>query len=172
MNKVVKIAFPRFARKISKTTEANDKKLRARVKLLGRLLGNVLQSQTGGRVFNAVETLRKGYIRLHEEDSPALRERLGELIRNLDADTVTHVVRGADLFAATHVHRLLQALLGLPTPVYRHHALLADAAGNRLAKRTGAPSLETLRLAGMDGRALADDLRAGRLPSGFSAASD
>ena len=88
------------------------------------------------------------------------------------AQGVTHVVRGADLFAATHVHRLLQALLGLPTPVYRHHPLLTDAAGNRLAKRTGAPSLETLRLGGVDGRALADDLRAGRLPSGFSAASD
>jgi glutamyl-Q tRNA(Asp) synthetase len=88
------------------------------------------------------------------------------------AQGVTHVVRGADLFAATHIHRLLQALLGLPTPAYRHHPLLTDAAGNRLAKRTGAPSLETLRLGGMDGRALADDLRAGRLPSGFSAASD
>jgi glutamyl-Q tRNA(Asp) synthetase len=88
------------------------------------------------------------------------------------AQGVTHVVRGADLFAATHIHRLLQALLGLPTPVYRHHPLLTDAAGNRLAKRTGAPSLETLRLGGVDGRALADDLRAGRLPSGFSAASD
>jgi glutamyl-Q tRNA(Asp) synthetase len=88
------------------------------------------------------------------------------------AQGVTHVVRGADLFAATHVHRLLQAMLGLPTPVYRHHPLLTDAAGNRLAKRTGAPGLEALRLGGVDGRVLADDLRAGRLPSGFSAASD
>ncbi|MGN6269780.1 MAG: glutamyl-Q tRNA(Asp) synthetase [Sphingomonas sp.] len=88
------------------------------------------------------------------------------------AQGITHVVRGSDLFAATHVHRLLQALLGLPTPVYRHHALLTDAAGNRLAKRSGAPTLETLRLSGMDGRALADELRAGRLPTGFSRASD
>jgi glutamyl-Q tRNA(Asp) synthetase len=88
------------------------------------------------------------------------------------AQGVTHVVRGADLFAATHVHRLLQALLGLPVPTYRHHPLLTDAAGNRLAKRTGAPTLEALRLAGEDGRVLADDLRAGRLPTGFSRASD
>jgi glutamyl-Q tRNA(Asp) synthetase len=67
---------------------------------------------------------------------------------------------------------LLQALLGLPVPTYRHHPLLTDAAGNRLAKRTGAPTLEALRLAGEDGRVLADDLRAGRLPTGFSRASD
>lgn len=88
------------------------------------------------------------------------------------AQGVSHIVRGADLFAATHVHRLLQALLGVPTPAYRHHALLTDAAGNRLAKRHGAPTLEALRLAGVDGRALADDLRAGRLPTGFSGGKD
>lgn len=82
---------------------------------------------------------------------------------------VTHVVRGRDLFAATHVHRLLQTLLGLPTPVYRHHPLLTDADGRRLAKRNGAPTLESLRLSGVDGPALADDLRRGVLPSGFLA---
>ncbi|MEG3152591.1 tRNA glutamyl-Q(34) synthetase GluQRS [Sphingomonas sp. ZT3P38] len=86
------------------------------------------------------------------------------------AQGVTHVVRGNDLFAATHVHRLLQALLGLPTPVYHHHALLADASGMRLAKRNRAPTLESLRAAGINGRALADDLRAGRLPIGFQVA--
>ena len=85
------------------------------------------------------------------------------------AQGVTDVVRGVDLFAATHVHRLLQALLGLPTPAYHHHPLLTDAAGNRLAKRHGAPTLEALRLAGEDGRALAEALRRGRLPIGFAA---
>jgi glutamyl-Q tRNA(Asp) synthetase len=79
------------------------------------------------------------------------------------AQGVTHVVRGRDLFAATHVHRLLQALLGLPTPVYRHHALLTDAAGQRLAKRSGAPTLAERRLAGENGRALADRLRRGEV---------
>ena len=87
------------------------------------------------------------------------------------AQGVTHVVRGRDLFAATHVHRLLQALLDLPTPDYRHHPLLTDAAGNRLAKRHGAPTLAKLRAQGVDGRALANDLRAGRLPVGFAVAS-
>ena len=51
---------------------------------------------------------------------------------------VTHVSRGRDLFPATPIHRLLQALLGLPTPVYRHHRLVRDAAGKRLAKRDDA----------------------------------
>jgi glutamyl-Q tRNA(Asp) synthetase len=84
------------------------------------------------------------------------------------AQQVSDVVRGTDLFAATHVHRLLQALLGLPTPRYHHHALLSDAEGKRLAKRHGAPSLAALRAAGADPRALVEALRAGRLPEGFS----
>ena len=62
---------------------------------------------------------------------------------------VTLVTRGADLFAATHIHRLLQALLGLPTPRYRHHPLLTDAAGRRLAKRDRALTIRAMREAGM-----------------------
>jgi glutamyl-Q tRNA(Asp) synthetase len=61
---------------------------------------------------------------------------------------VTLVTRGEDLFAATHVHRLLQALLDLPTPGYRHHPLLVDATGRRLAKRDKALTLRALRTAG------------------------
>ena len=84
------------------------------------------------------------------------------------AQHVTHIVRGKDLFEATHVHRLLQALLDLPTPEYRHHALLTAADGSRLAKRHGAPTLEAMRLAGEDGRALIERLRAGQLPVGIA----
>ena len=83
------------------------------------------------------------------------------------AQGITDVVRGRDLFAATHVHRLLQALLDLPTPDYHHHALLTDVAGERLAKRKGAPTLAELRNAGVDAKALMDDLRRDRLPAGF-----
>ncbi len=61
---------------------------------------------------------------------------------------VTHVVRGDDLFAATPLHRLLQALLGLPVPVWHHHRLIRDAAGRRLAKRDDARALATLRAEG------------------------
>jgi glutamyl-Q tRNA(Asp) synthetase len=61
---------------------------------------------------------------------------------------VTLVTRGQDLFAATHIHRLLQALLDLPTPRYRHHSLLTDAAGRRLAKRDAALTIRAMRAAG------------------------
>ncbi len=87
------------------------------------------------------------------------------------AQGVTDVVRGVDLFRATDVHRLLQALLGLPTPRYHHHPLLTGPDGARLSKRHGSPTLERLRLAGEDGRAVADRLRLGVLPTGFAAAA-
>ena len=58
---------------------------------------------------------------------------------------ITHVTRGRDLFYATSIHRLLQALFGRPTPFYRHHDLIRDENGKRLAKRDDARSLVTLR---------------------------
>ncbi len=61
---------------------------------------------------------------------------------------VTHVTRGEDLFDATHIHRAIQGVLGLPVPMYCHHGLLRDNAGKRLAKRDGARSLASLRAAG------------------------
>jgi glutamyl-Q tRNA(Asp) synthetase len=61
---------------------------------------------------------------------------------------VSEVVRGCDLFHATSVHVLLQHLLGLPHPLYRHHRLLMDDAGQKLAKSTGATGLRELRAAG------------------------
>lgn len=80
---------------------------------------------------------------------------------------VTHVVRGIDLFAATHVQRLLQTLLDLPVPRYRHHQLVAGPDGKRLAKRTHGSTLADLRHAGADPTVLCNDLRHGRLPVGF-----
>ena len=61
---------------------------------------------------------------------------------------VSLVTRGIDLFTATHIHRLLQALLDLPTPHYQHHPLLTDAAGRRLAKRDRAQTIRAMRAAG------------------------
>jgi glutamyl-Q tRNA(Asp) synthetase len=87
------------------------------------------------------------------------------------AQGVTDIVRGRDLYAATHVHRLLQALLGLSTPAYHHHPLLTDAEGHRLAKREGAPTLLGLREAGTDPSRLLADLRTGYLPGGYSVAA-
>ena len=62
---------------------------------------------------------------------------------------VTEVVRGQDLFWSTGVHRLLQRLLGLPQPAYRHHRLIRDVAGQKLSKSTEATGLRELRAAGV-----------------------
>jgi len=86
------------------------------------------------------------------------------------AQGITDVVRGVDLYDCTHVHRLLQALLGLPTPFYHHHKLLADALGRRLAKRHKAPTLADLRESGADPTQLMEALRTGQMPSGYSLA--
>jgi glutamyl-Q tRNA(Asp) synthetase len=61
---------------------------------------------------------------------------------------VTEVVRGRDLFWSTSVHRLLQRLLGLPQPAYRHHRLILDGAGQKLAKSAQATGLRELRAGG------------------------
>ncbi len=71
---------------------------------------------------------------------------------------VTHVIRGEDLIETTSVQRLLQALLDLPTPVYRHHRLLLGPDGKRYAKRDGAVTLAALREAGMTAEALRAEL--------------
>jgi glutamyl-Q tRNA(Asp) synthetase len=67
---------------------------------------------------------------------------------------VTLVTRGEDLFHATHLHRLLQALLDLPVPEWHHHGLIRDANGERLAKRNAAASLAALRAAGKSAAAV------------------
>lgn len=110
-----------------------------------------------------------GDVVLVRKDAPASYH----LAATLDdaADGITLVTRGADLFAASHVHRLLQALLGLPVPVWHHHGLLVEADGRKLAKRRGSPSLADRRRGGEDGRAIADALRAGHFPAGISLAS-
>ena len=111
-----------------------------------------------------------GDVVLMRKDAPASYH----LAATLDdaADGVTLVTRGMDLFAASHVHRLLQALLELPVPAWHHHPLLLDAEGRKLAKRRGSGAgglgLADRRRAGEDGRALADSLRAGRLPAGIT----
>jgi glutamyl-Q tRNA(Asp) synthetase len=58
-------------------------------------------------------------------------------------------VRGRDLFWSTSIHRLLQELLGLPQPVYRHHRLILDGGGQKLSKSTKATGLRELRAQGM-----------------------
>ena len=117
----------------------------------------------------ACDALAAGDVVLARKDAPASYH----LAATVDdgRQGVTDVVRGVDLFAATHVHRMLQALLELPTPEYHHHPLLTGPDGERLAKRHGAPALAAMRERGEDGVAVANGLRNGRLPTGFGVAN-
>ncbi|MBN9465135.1 tRNA glutamyl-Q(34) synthetase GluQRS [Brevundimonas sp.] len=76
---------------------------------------------------------------------------------------IDHVVRGQDLFEATHVQRLIQTLMGWPTPTYRHHRLLTGPDGRRYAKRDRSVTLAELRAGGTTAEALRNEL-------GFSSA--
>lgn len=87
-----------------------------------------------------------GDVVLGRRDAPANYHLAVTLDDHLQG--VTLATRGEDLLAATHIHRLLQALLDLATPTYRHHRLLTNDKGERLAKRDGAMTLAALRAAG------------------------
>lgn len=129
------------------------------------MVGDLLWEEQG-QGMRPADPLAHGDIVLARKDAPASYH----LASTLDdaALGVTHVIRGADLIAATDIHRLLQALFDLPTPLYRHHALVCGPDGKRLAKRDAAASLASLRATGIDGRTLAADLLSGRLPTGYS----
>jgi phosphoenolpyruvate carboxylase len=77
---------------------ASDKELRSRVRLFGDLLGEVLREQAGEKILFAVETLRRGYIRLRKQENPALRMRLSRVIENLEPDDLTDVIRAFNLY--------------------------------------------------------------------------
>ena len=110
-----------------------------------------------------------GDVVLVRKDAPASYH----LAATLDdaADGVTLVTRGQDLFAMTHIHRVLQELLGLPVPTWHHHPILIGADGEKLAKRRNSPSLADRRKAGEDGLALAEQLRGCEFPAGITLAS-
>jgi glutamyl-Q tRNA(Asp) synthetase len=116
-------------------------------------LGDRLWSQLSWREEGAGPNGERGLI-------PARPETAGDVVlARKDAGTayhlavvhddaiqgVTHVIRGNDLFEATQIQVLIQALMGWPTPTYRHHPLLLDASGRRLAKRDRAETLQSLR---------------------------
>ncbi len=106
-------------------TQPRDKELRARVRLFGDLLGNVLSAQESGLVLSAVETLRKGFIRLRQDDSPKLRARLLKLINGLDPSLLSHVVRAFNVYFSlvniaeqTFQHRLRRRELSSGGPLW------------------------------------------------------
>jgi glutamyl-Q tRNA(Asp) synthetase len=71
---------------------------------------------------------------------------------------ITEVIRGQDLFEATHIQRVLQTLLGLPAPSYRHHRLILGPDGRRLAKRDRAETLQAIRARGVTAQELRAEL--------------
>ncbi|MFO7593027.1 MAG: phosphoenolpyruvate carboxylase [Pseudomonadota bacterium] len=101
----------------------SDKTLRARVKLFGNLLGEVLHDQAGGNVLDAVETLRKGYINLRKKDSASKRRKLAKFIEGLDANTLVHVVRAFSIYFS---------LVNIAEEAYQHRQ-------RRLQVRSGGP---------------------------------
>ena len=99
-----------------------------------------------GRGIFLAEPQLLGDVVLGRRDAPASYHLAAALDDHLQG--VSLVTRGEDLLGATHIHRLLQSLLDLATPAYRHHRLLTNDKGERLAKRDGAMTLESLRAAG------------------------
>lgn len=79
-------------------TEHRDKQLRSRVKLLGSLLGEVIETQVGKTTLNAIEKLRKGYIRLHEKDDPELRTELKAFIEEQTPENLILIIRAFNLY--------------------------------------------------------------------------
>ncbi|MGB5443742.1 MAG: phosphoenolpyruvate carboxylase [Gammaproteobacteria bacterium] len=99
-------------------TQAGDNDLRNRVRLFGNLLGEVLQEQAGKEIFDAVETLRRGYIRLRKQENSNTRARLAHVIEHLSPDELTDVIRAFNLYFSLvniaeesfqHRHRRQQA---------------------------------------------------------------
>jgi len=94
-----------------------------------------------------VDPLLFGDVVLSRKETPA-SYHLAVVVDDA-AQEVTLVTRGQDLFPATHVQRVLQALLGVEPPVYRHHRLILDESGRKLSKRDGATALRALRKQGI-----------------------
>ncbi len=156
--------YPRTCRHKSVPTDAD---------VVWRLDSQAAHALTGpltwtdeGRGPQAVRPETFGDVVVWRKDAPASYH----LAVTLDdaADGVSVVTRGVDLFAASAVHRLLQALLGLPEPLWHHHPVLVERDGRKLAKRRGAPALADRRRAGENGAALAAQLRAALFDTGIS----
>jgi glutamyl-Q tRNA(Asp) synthetase len=143
--------YPGTCRHLSATERAE--KIAAGRPYALRLDTTTASAQTGAKTFFEDSTgwitaqpERLGDVVLARKDTPASYHLC--VVHDDAAQNITHIIRGQDLFEATHIHVLLQALLGLPTPIYAHHKLLLGPDGKRLAKRSGSKTLRELRAAG------------------------
>ena len=128
----------------------------------GQLFFTELSGGTPQRV--AVEAQLFGDVVLARKDVPT-SYHLSVVIDDAEQD-ITHVTRGRDLSAATHIHRVLQLLLGLPEPQYFHHELVRDTSGRRLSKQADDPGFRGLR---QDGYSREDVIAALPVPVGEGA---
>lgn len=108
-------------RELVEGTDSND--LRSRVRVLGALVGEVLQEQEDSSVYLAVESLRKGFVEIHQDDDAEKRYQLIEIIDNLNSETLTHVIRAFNLYFSlinlveegfNHRERRVQVSAGKP----------------------------------------------------------
>lgn len=124
--------------------------LEAARKEMGDLIYRSLSYQTeeeGQLVRHTAEPERHGDIALTRKDTPAAYHLAA--CHDDARQEISHVIRGEDLIDAPHIHTLLQALMGWPRPIYRHHKLVMGPDGKRLSKRTGSKSLAALRAEGL-----------------------
>jgi glutamyl-Q tRNA(Asp) synthetase len=152
--------YPGSARDLSpeeraRRSTSEDHALRLDVKAaLARLNGPLTWVETGDGAPReiAANPAAWGDVILGRKDTPTSYHLSVVLDDALQG--VTHVVRGRDLYEATAVHRLLQELLGLAAPLYRHHRLVLDRDGNKLAKRDPSTTLSDLRAQGWNAGAV------------------
>lgn len=105
------------------------------------------QDESGAIANIAADPSRWGDVILARKDFPASYHLA--VVHDDALQGITHVIRGADLREATAIHRLLQNMLGLPAPIYRHHALVRDAKGDKLSKSLRSTALRELRAQGV-----------------------
>ena len=156
------VLYPGICRKLTtaqqaeKVTAGMPHAIRLDADRAAHRLGNDLYWHDRQQGRQTLQPLLHGDVVLARKDTPTSYHLAVTVDDALQG--ITHVTRGADLFAASHVHRLLQALLDLPAPEYDHHRLLHDDHGVRMAKRHGATSLADLRESGSDPVALCRSL--------------
>lgn len=144
--------YPGTCRRLS--TAEQERKINAGIPHAWRLDAGMAAAATGPLAFH---DLRFGTIQVNPDllgDVVLARKDIGTayhlaVVVDDAFQQITHVTRGEDLLSSTHVHRLLQALLGLPEPVYLHHPLVLDEQGKRLAKRHDALSIAAMRESGL-----------------------
>lgn len=101
---------------------------------------------------------RLGDVVLARKDTPASYHLC--VVHDDALQNITHIIRGEDLFESTHIHILLQTLLGLPSPIYAHHKLLTGPDGKRLAKRDRSLTLREMRAAGTTAASILNNFEA------------